>query len=166
MDEKREKVDKFITEKWTPEFAKNYFQQPTISKVWDEVVKSDNPNDRLKLLMIVGPKLQERINVERLKLIEPLDEIEKDIERRLRDEYLQARAINNSITSFLVSAAEVAENRSRFLEFTGFEDEKIHQAISDADSAVTKLVTGKDDAMKVFDDFKIAIEGVRDFLEK
>ena len=161
MDEKRKQVDLFIRDEWTPKFAEAYFKQPNISKVWMEVVASGNESDRLKLLTLVGPKLQERINMERVKLIKPLDDIEKEIERKLRDEYRQAKAINNSITSYLVSAAKVAENRDRLLEMIGVEDEKIRKAITDADKAVENLMTSKEAVENRFADFKESIESAR-----
>jgi soluble cytochrome b562 len=164
IDEKRKKVDDFIKNEWTPLFAENYFKQPNISKVWDQVVVSGDTADRLKLLTLVGPKLQERINIERLKLIKPLDEIEKEVERKLRDEYRQAKAINNSITSYLASASKVAENRDRLLEIVGIEDEKIRQAIADADKAVESLVESKDTIEERFKNFKESIESARNAL--
>jgi len=164
IDEKRKKVDDFLKNEWTPLFAENYFKRPNISKVWDQVVASGDKADRLKLLTLVGPKLQERINIERLKLIKPLDEIEKEVERKLRDEYRQAKAINNSITSYLASASKVAENRDRLLEMVGIEDEKIRQAIADADKAVESLVESKDTIEERFKNFKESIESARNAL--
>lgn len=165
IDEKRKKVDDFLKNEWTPLFAENYFKQPNISKVWDQVVASGDKADRLKLLTLVGPKLQERINIERLKLIKPLDEIEKEVERKLRDEYRQAKAINNSITSYLASASKVAENRDRLLvEMVGIEDEKIRQAIADADKAVESLVESEDTIEERFKNFKESIESARNAL--
>jgi hypothetical protein len=162
IDEKRKKVDEFIKTEWTPQFAEAYFQQPKISAVWDQVVASGDKSDRLKLLTLVGPKLQERINLERIKLIKPLDDIEKEIERKLRDEYRQVKAINNSITSYLASASKVAENRDRLLEMIGVEDDRIRKVITDADTAVENLVESKDSIEVRFNAFKESIESARD----
>jgi hypothetical protein len=162
FDEKRGKVDEFVKNEWTPQFAEAYFKQPNISNVWDLVVASGDKEDRLKLLTLVGPKLQEKINIERIKLIKPLDDIEKEVERKLRDEYRQAKSINNSITSFLASASKVAENRNRLLDMIGIEDEKIKTSISKADAAVDKLVNSKDSIKERFDTFKDAIESTRE----
>ncbi len=166
MDEKRKQVDQFVKTEWTPKFAENYFKQPNVNKAWDETVKGNNPNDRLMLLTLVGPKLQEEINKKRLELIKPLDEIEKDIERRLRDEYRQAQAMNNSITSFLASAAKVAENRDRLLRAVGIEDAKIKKAISDADVAVQKLTDQTSESAGRFEEFKKSINEVKAELVK
>lgn len=68
FDQKRKDVDDFISEEWTPSFAKNMFSNPSISKVWNIIVKEDNKEDRLTFLIKTGPKLQKRINEKRLEL--------------------------------------------------------------------------------------------------
>ena len=161
MDEKRKKVDEFVTNEWTPKFAENYFKQLGISNAWDQVVASGNKEDRLKLLTLVGPKLQERINQERLSLIKPLDDIEQTIERKLRDEYQQAKALNNSITSYLTSTAKVAENRDRLLDLAGVDSSNIQKAITNADNAVNQLVDSKSSVESRFSTFKDSIESAR-----
>ncbi len=162
IDEKQNKVDDFIKNEWTPGFAEAYFRQPNISGVWDQVVASGDKADRLKLLTLVGPKLQERINLERIKLIKPLDDIEKEIERKLRDEYRQAKAINNSITSYLASVSKVSDNRDRLLEMVGVDDKKIRKVITDADKAVENLMESNESIEARFRAFKESIETARD----
>ena len=95
FDLKRNEVDKFIEKEWTPIFAKNFFSEPKIQKMWETIVTENNPADRLKFLIITGPKLQKKINRKRLQLIKPLDKLERFIERRIRTEFRQARSINN-----------------------------------------------------------------------
>jgi len=140
FDLKRNEVDKFIEKEWTPIFAKEFFSDPKIQKIWETIVTENNPADRLKFLIITGPKLQKKINSKRLQLIKPLDKLERLIERKIRSEFRQARSINNSITSFLMSASKVEENRNRYLNMIGISDDKIGQAIDDVDETVGNLV--------------------------
>ena len=91
-------------------------------------------------LMKTGPKLQAEVNKARVRLIQPLDDLERRIEQKLRDEYAQARAINNSLTSFLLSASDVAENRNRYLGLTAVTDEAIGNIIDKTDKAVFDLI--------------------------
>jgi hypothetical protein len=98
----------------------------------------------------LGPKIQQRINDKRSELVKPLDELERSIERRLRDEYTQAKAINSSITSFLTSAAKVAESRDRYLNMIGIGDQTISNALDQTDKAVLELSdTAKDKFARV-----------------
>ena len=166
MIERRRRVDEFMNEKWVPQFAKDYFEQPSIKKAWDEVVRSNDPAERLKLLTIVGPRLVARINAERAKLLEPLESLEREIETRLRDEYQQARAINNSVTSFLTSAAKVDENRSRYLSALGISDQEVRKAIDDTDKAVTTLLEGRDRATDAGGELKDLGKRISDIRER
>jgi hypothetical protein len=160
MDAKRAKVDEFLVREWVPVFAEEVFSEKIIRDAWTAVVTSGTDHDRLKFITILGPRIQEKINKKRLELIQPLDDLELTIERRLRDEYAQARAMNNTITSFLASAAEVAENRDRFLNMLGLDDRKISNALDETDKAVSELVTLKRDKVADFMAFKKKIDKV------
>ena len=103
FDQKRKEVDKFIEEEWVPEFANHFFSNKTISDAWETIVSEDDKKQRLLFLVKTGPRLIKKINEKRLELIQPLDALERRIELKIREEYTQARAINNSITSFLLS---------------------------------------------------------------
>ena len=138
--EKKVQVDRFITEEWLPTFAEQFFSNEDLAKVWDEVVLSNDKAERLEFIVRVGPKIQGAVNEKRNELINPLEEIEKSIELDIRAEYEQAKAINNSITSFLLSASRVDENRKRYLEAVGVTDRQVAQALEDIDSAVNGLL--------------------------
>ncbi|RJQ46105.1 MAG: hypothetical protein C4538_07370 [Nitrospiraceae bacterium] len=160
MDEKRTKVDDFLMKEWVPLFAEELFKEDAIKKAWSAICTSDSDEDKLKFLTMLGPKIQERINKKRTELIQPLDELELTIERKVRDEYTQARAINNSITSFLASASKVAESRDRYLNMLGIHDEKVSNALDEADGAVAELVKGTKDKAEKLDSFIEKVDGI------
>lgn len=139
FNEKRSRVDEFIEKEWAPEFAAQFFANQQISNMWNQIVSSGNTADRLEFIVAIGPKLQMKINAKRLELIKPLDDTEQMIQQQLRDNYDQARAINNSVTSFLVSAVKVAENQNRYLEMVGVKNEKVAEVLDQVDSAVEEL---------------------------
>ncbi len=140
FDEKRKDVDAFLVEEWVPEFAAQFFSDPAIERVWLEIVDTDSKQDRLEFMLRLGPRLQARINAKRLELIKPLDEAERLVERALREEYQQARAINNSLTSLLSSAAKLDENRRRYLDIAGVSDQRITQVIDSVDAGIGTLL--------------------------
>ncbi len=147
FDQKRREVDKFIENEWVPEFASQFFSNETISNTWDTIVRENDKKQRLLFLVKTGPKLQEKINEKRLELIQPLGDLERRIETKIREEYAQARAMNSSITSFLLSASKVAENRNRYLEMVGVSDGSLGKLIDKTDDAVTDLL-GKASGVK------------------
>jgi hypothetical protein len=138
--EKRRKVDNFVEEVWVPLFAQELFQDPRIDAVWKQVVESRDPSDRLKFITLVGPKLQEKINSKRINFIQPLDELEATIQNKLKAEYDQSRAINNTLTAFLHSASKVEQNRKRYLDMIGVTDTKVEKIVNETDKAVSDLV--------------------------
>jgi hypothetical protein len=139
FDEKRNRIDEFVEKEWVPEFAVQFFANQQISNMWNQIVSSGNTADRLQFIITLGPKLQTKINAKRLELIKPLDDAEQLIKQQLRDNYDHARAINNSVTSFLVSAVKVKENQNRYLEMVGVKEEKVAEVIDQIDSAVEEL---------------------------
>lgn len=165
FDQKRREVDRFIEDEWVPTFAEEFFSNDAISKAWNTIVREDDKKQRLTFLVKTGPKLQQKINEKRLELIQPLDALERRIEKNIRDDFSQARAMNNSITSFLLSAAEVAENRNRYLEMAGVTDEKIGKLIDETDNAVSDLLgktkDGKDKIDRT-DEFLKKVKSIRD----
>ena len=161
FDQKREEVDKFIEEEWVPLFAENIFSDEKISRVWDIIVKEGNKQDRLTFLIKVGPQLQTKINEKRLELIKPLDLLERKIEKEIRMEYSQIKAINNSISSLLLSSSDVVENRNRYLEMVGVTDDKIGKVIDETDDLVSKLLSKSKDAPEKVDKAKAFITKVK-----
>ena len=140
FDRKKQDVDEFIQNEWVPEFANQFFVEPAIANVWDQIVASGNKQDRLKFILKTSPKLQQKINQKRVELIQPLEVLEQRIETKLTAEYAQAKAINNSITGFLLSASKVVENRDRYLEMVGVSSDEITQFIDTTDVIVGDLL--------------------------
>ncbi len=165
FDQKRKEVDKFIETEWVPIFANEFFSNPTISAAWNTIVEEKDKSQRLQFIVRIGPKLQERINQKRLELIQPLDDLERRIEMKIRDEFAQALAINNSITSFLLSASKVAENRSRYLEKIGITEENIGEIVNKTDEAVSDLLKGSKEVqgkISAAEDFVNKLRAIRD----
>lgn len=146
FDLKRREIDRFITEDWVPRFAEIIFSRADVAAEWRRIVASGSDADRLKFLVEAGPALQQQINQKRLELVAPLDELERRIRRSIESEYDEAAAINNTLTSFLLSAAEVAENRNRYLEAVGVTENNVAEVIDGVDSAVTSLIANAGEA--------------------
>lgn len=166
FDEKRQKVDEFIATEWISYFAEQVFATPAIESIWSEIVRTNNKPDRLQFLIRTGPKLQAKINTKRLELMKPLDDAERVLESTLRKEYQQTRAINNSITSFLISASKTDKNRARYLEMIGVTDQKITSAMDSVDSAISTLLDKGKDIHDNQQRAKIYLEKVNSALKK
>ncbi|MFT5659510.1 MAG: hypothetical protein ACI9TV_000126, partial [Sulfurimonas sp.] len=117
------------------------FSNQKVEKYWNQIVTTDDKKERLTFLIKMGPKLQKQINKKRLELMTPLNLLEQKIAQQLRNEYSQARAMNNSLTGLLISASEVAENQSRYLSMIGLTEGKIANTIDKTDEIVSSLLT-------------------------
>jgi hypothetical protein len=140
FEQKRKAVDEFIEQTWLPEFAGNFFNKPAIAEAWNEIVEQKNTRDRLDFIVAVGPQLQIVINEKRQELMTPLNGLERQLEQVIREEYNTARSVNNTLTSFLVSASKVRENQQRYLDMLNITDDKISNAIDETDKIVGKLL--------------------------
>lgn len=136
---RRELVDDFLYNEWMPKYAENFFSNPQIERVWNEVVRSNSKEKRMEFILTLAPQLQKEINAKRKSLIDPLDDLEELLEDKIRASYNDANATNNSITSFLVSAYKVDENRKNFFEKLGVEETEINTTINELDEITDKL---------------------------
>jgi hypothetical protein len=166
FDQKRQQVDKFIEEEWVPTFAQEFFGSPKISAAWDTIVRENNKLERLKFIVLLGPKLQSKINNKRLELMRPLEDLERQIERNLGDEYNQARSINSTITSFLLSTSKIDENRKKYLEMIGVKDDQITKVIDQTDEICSELVSKADEAMDKVKAGEAFIEQIKELKSK
>lgn len=169
FNDKRSRVDEFIQNTWIPTFGENFFSDPEVAAAWDEVVVSQDPKLRVFFLTKVGPRLLVRINQERRELITPLDELEKTVKTKLKADYDNIRAMNNTLTSFLLSASKVDENRKRYLEMAGITDKMVDQFVDDTGRAVDVLLnTAKkaDEVGKQIDDYKNRVNSILNTIKK
>ena len=164
--DKRRRVDEFVQEVWVPTFATEFFGDPQVDAVWKQVVASNDPKDRLRFVVLVGPRLQSKINEKRVELIKPLEDLERTVKAKLKLEYDQARAINNTLTSFLQSASKVEANRKRYLEMLGVTDKQVEAFIDDTDEAVTDLVEKSRGAQEKVAGGKAFVEKVKAIASK
>lgn len=164
--ERRSRVDEFIQETWVPTFAKEFFEDKNIDDMWKQVVASKNPNDRLQFIVIIGPRLQKKINEKRLELIKPLEELEREVKSKLKIEYDQARSINNTLTAFLHSASKVEENRKRYLEMVGIAEKQVDKFIDETDEAVNQLVSKAKSTNSAVDKSKDYLNKVKAITQK
>ncbi len=139
FDEKRSELDDFISKTWIPEFAKNVFANPTVESKWNEIVSSNDIQQRMDFIIQLGTGMQEKINAKRLELVQPLNDIEQKLEQEIRDSYTSIKSANNAITSYLNSAVKVDENRNKYLSMFGITEDKINNTIDKVDSFVSDL---------------------------
>jgi hypothetical protein len=166
FDQKREIINEFIEKTWLPEFTANFFSKPEIQKAWTEMIDSKDSQDRIDFMLSVGPQLQIVINEKRQELMKPLNDLEHGLEAAIREEYNTTRSINNTLTSFLVSASKVKENQQRYLDMLKITDDKIGKAIDKTDKVLENLVTQSEKILTVQEKAKAFSADVEEYKRK
>lgn len=139
MDLRRARVDEFLQREWIPIFAEKYLNQPDIARMWERVNAGASARDRLQFFGEVSRAAQEEISRQRRELIGPLDTLEREIERRLREEYTQAQTINAAIAALLASTAKAVSERQALLRIAGVEESDLTRAMGSVESAMAAL---------------------------
>lgn len=141
FDLKRENARAYLQKVWLPKYATKFFSKPDIKEMWEMVATIGSEKDRLMFLLVTAPALQTDIDKQYQFMIGPLDQLEKQLKSSLNEKYNNARSINNTLTSFLVSAAEVEQNRQRYLDMAGITEEKISSAIHNIEVATSSMLS-------------------------
>ncbi|QOI95893.1 hypothetical protein [Aeromonas salmonicida] len=139
FEEKRRLLEVFLYDVWLPDFAERFFAKEGISKVWDQIVHNNNKNDRLRFILEVAPKVQQALNAERERLLRPLNDLERQLLTSLSTEYSNAKAINNTLTSYLTSVSDISGTRQRYLDMTGITEDKYSNYLDDVNNIVADL---------------------------
>lgn len=140
FDMKRDLVIKFFEDEWLPKFANEFFSNSVVEEKWISIVKTNDKALRMQFILEVAPVLLQQINSQREALLKPLDELQNDLEKKIRNNYDESYAINNSLTSFLISAHKVDQSRKSFVENLGLKEETINNVIYKVDEITEKLV--------------------------
>lgn len=156
MNEKRERIDEFIEREWIPEFAEEAFKQPAISHAWDSVVQSNSKQKRLKFIVGLGVRIQQKINRKRQELTKPVDELEALLIQGLETHYNEMITANSTLTTYLDSAVSVKERQGRAMKLLKVDGSKLTGYLASADKIVGNIVSGK----HAIDDNREKIEGI------
>lgn len=156
---KRKNVRDYLEQVWLPMYAETFFGNPNIKQMWEQVSSEGSETGRLMFLLNTAPELQADINRQYQNSVEDLDRLERELKKALQEKYLNARSINNTLTSFLVSASEVDQNRQRYFNMAGFTQDKIGAVIEQTDLITSNFLQKAVDADK-------NLEGVEENLQE
>lgn len=148
FDLKRKNVRDYLDRVWLPLYAETFFNKPDIKEMWERVSSAGSEKDRLMFLLTTAPILQADINRQYQNSVQDLDLLERELKEALRQKYSNARSINNTLTSFLVSAAEVDQNRQRYMNMAGLTEDKIGAVIEQTEILTSKFLQKAIDADK------------------
>jgi hypothetical protein len=166
FENERKEIREFIDDEWLPLFATNFFKEPAIENVWQQVVSSGDEEDRLQFIVRTAPKLQQQINLKYQELITPLNQLENKLTSAIQAKYTNAKSINQSLTSYLYSASKVEENRQRYLTMIGVSEDENEEFLNETEQLTERLLSGAETAQEAEDKIEAYKEKLDEILAK
>lgn len=169
MDERRRRVDEFIEHQWTPRFVTELNTDVAIAGLMRLASDAnEDPADRQRAASLISTRIQEAVTRRRQVMLSPLDELERELERRLREEYATAVRLNDALTGLLASASQATAARDRLADRVGAGD--IRDILNETDAIVGDLVAagaaGEQAINAVDEQARAFIERVRDLVAR
>ncbi|ABS28184.1 hypothetical protein [Anaeromyxobacter sp. Fw109-5] len=158
FDAKREHVDRFVQDEWIPAYAKNVLDEPAIQKI---LASAQTPADRVEVLVGLGQRIQRRIDQRRAEMMRPLDDLERELARRVEAEYDGVTASNAAITALLDAHAETTSTQEGALGAIHV-DRTLAAALDKVEKVVGLMTAGKD----AFEENEAAIKKVIESLRE
>ena len=87
------------------------------------------------------------------------------MEKKIRNNYDETYAINNSLTSYLISAHKVDQSRKSFIENLGLKDEEINNVIYKVDEITENLVKSTENLPQQADKYLADIKKLKSELK-
>ncbi len=162
---RKQQIDDFIEKQWIPVFTSHFYSNTQIERAWNTIVQENDVRQRKEFMIRTGSKLQLAIQQKRQSLMQPMDELHQALRQSIEDNYSQAKAINNSISSFLASASSLSESRNRYLSMLGVQQSEINSVIDKTDTTLDELLLSADKFEDKADAIEVYIEKIRQIRE-
>lgn len=166
FEKEREQIRRFVDEEWMPLFAENFFNEPGIDQVWQQLVDRGNKEDRLQFIIRTAPEIHRQTNKKYLELTLPLNQLESELTQALQVKYANAKHINQTLTAYLYSAAKVDENRQRYLDRLGITEDRTSTIINEAERVTSELLRGAETLEQLEEQLRLYKEKLAEILSK
>lgn len=110
FDAKEQDLINYIDNKLFPKYLDGLFEDPSIQKIWDEMVASKNYEKRLKVIVQFNKNIQKQYKKIRDSLLVPIREEKKRVLKSFNNEFNIAIQMNNTITRNIASANTIKES--------------------------------------------------------
>lgn len=141
FQEKRNEIDRFIRETWTPHFIENLFERDDVQQHWNNILQMSDRNDQYVQLSTFTNRVHKQVNQKRRELLEPINRAEELMLRRLDQHYDVLLEANAQVTGLLGSASELQQTRQAALEVID-PTQTMSRYIDKTESIVNKVTEG------------------------
>lgn len=113
--EKENNVIDFLDDIWYPQFLENWFETPAVIAVWDEAVKTNSIQNRMKILTALTKVGMNKYQSQKAILIKPILEEKEATLKSFNDEYDMAIKMNTILMKNLISNNELQKQYNDYL---------------------------------------------------
>jgi regulator of sigma D len=131
----RQRVEDFLDNRWVPQFLADFVPSSGLLQMMD------TSRAKGQMLLQFSQAAIQQIELQRASLIEPLEAMERQTLRELRQSYAELNQIQSSLTAFVTSAQKVKATEDNVL--------KRLSLLSARDSAVNKAVSLNDKVVRL-----------------
>lgn len=163
MDERRDRLELFLEERWIPRFLADYLPR---SAVLDSLRAAEDEAARGRILQLFGEAAVAEVARVRDVKLRALDRMERLVRRRVEDHYVRMLRANEAVTRHLSSVAGTVELRDRAARRLGLPDPHDLVPLEPIDRAVAELVETGGSAGEVVEASRRLVEQVRVLLRE
>lgn len=120
--QQRRDADKFLEEKWIPDFMKEFTAN---SGIEDELKKANSQEERAQVLREFAEDAAKQIYTRRKAIMDSIDQVKALLYARLQTHYDQMRITNETITAHLRANSKVTNTRDELLRQLKIPKQKI-----------------------------------------
>ena len=113
VNERRRRVDDFMSRDWIPKFTKNFIVE---AKLDQELAAAKNAEEKTQVHVEFQEAASQRISERRALLMDAIDEVGRLLRARIDEHYDQMVLVNQTLTAHLRSAEKVNATRDELLK--------------------------------------------------
>ena len=140
FEEKKSNAKTTIEKEWYPLFLEEFFKNEIVKEIWDDAVKIDSTEKRMKALKEIVQVIHEKYIEILNSVIEPLEKTHIECLTVIQEEYQKAKQMNRAISENIASVHNLQEARNKLIpiDIKGVEN-IMYQYMQKADNIMNEV---------------------------
>lgn len=147
FDAKEQNMVLYLDQTLFPKYIDVLFKNSAIQDIWDEMVQSQDLNERLEVIMWLNKNINSQYRETKDSLINPINDERKKVLKAFDDEFDKALQMNSTITRNIASANDIQESyrsiASGFIDVNRL-DSIVANSIQKVDKSLDTVQKGAD----------------------
>lgn len=147
FDAKEQNMVLYLDQTLFPKYIDELFKNSAIQDIWDEMVQSQDLNERLEVIMWLNKNINSQYRETKDSLINPINDERKKVLKAFDDEFDKALQMNSTITRNIASANDIQESyrsiASGFIDVNRL-DSIVANSIQKVDKSLDSVQKGAD----------------------